>query len=148
MTTHVFEPKIIVFVCSWCPSGAVESTAMLLVNPRASVRVIRVLCSGMIDPSYVIKAFDCGADGVLIIGCHPGNCHYISGNIKALRRSMLLKKLLVELGVEESRFRLEWIAHSEQHRYAAVVNDMSDHLQTLGPFRLQGISVSSNTGLL
>jgi coenzyme F420-reducing hydrogenase delta subunit len=127
-----FEPKIIVFVCGWCCAVAVDAAGMEP-NPKSSVRIVRVLCSGMVDPGYVIKAFASGADAVLIVGCPEGNCHYISGNVKALRRAMLLKKLLVQLGVDENRFRLEWIAHSEKDRYLKVVNEMSDKVNAMGP---------------
>jgi F420-non-reducing hydrogenase iron-sulfur subunit len=88
----------------------------------------------MVDPSYVIKAFASGADGVLVAGCHPGDCHYLAGNIKALRRSFLLRKLLAELGVDQQRFRLEWIAASESPLYAKVVNEMVEEIRNLGPF--------------
>jgi F420-non-reducing hydrogenase iron-sulfur subunit len=91
----------------------------------------------MVDPSYVIKAFAKGADGVLVAGCHPGDCHYIAGNIKALRRSFMLRKLLNDLGVEDARFRLEWIAASEPHKYAKVVNEMTEEVRSLGPFSLE-----------
>jgi F420-non-reducing hydrogenase iron-sulfur subunit len=87
----------------------------------------------MVDPSYVMKAFSSGADGVLVAGCHPGDCHYISGNVKALRRSVLLKKLLLELGLERDRFRLEWIAASESPLYAQVINKMTEEIRRLGP---------------
>jgi len=91
----------------------------------------------MVDPSYVLKAFAIGADGVLIGGCWPGDCHYISGNIKAMRRAPLLKKLLDEMGVEEGRFRLQWIAASEPTRYAQTVNEMTEEIRKLGPFTLK-----------
>jgi F420-non-reducing hydrogenase iron-sulfur subunit len=134
MSNNRFEPKIIVFVCNWCPFGAIDTASWTDLPDRAVLRVFRVLCSGMIGPDHVMKALASGADGVLIIGCHPGNCHYISGNIKALRRASLLKKLLAALGVEEERFRLEWIAHTEQHRYIEVVKEMSERICALGPF--------------
>jgi len=87
----------------------------------------------MVDPSYVIKAFQEGADGVLVAGCHPGDCHYLSGNIKAMRRLGLLRKLLAELGIERERFHLEWIAASEPYRYVSIVNEMSKQVRALGP---------------
>jgi F420-non-reducing hydrogenase iron-sulfur subunit len=103
--------------------------------------VIRVFCSGMVDPGYVVKAFASGADGVLVAGCHPGDCHYIAGNIKALRRARLLEKLLLELGVEKGRFRLEWIAASESPRYVQVINTLTDEIRRLGPFAKPGARV-------
>jgi len=137
MSHNGFKPKIIVFVCGWCSAVAVDAAARMDSMEIRSVRIVRVLCSGMVDPGYVIKAFASGADAVLVVGCPPGNCHYISGNIKALRRSVLLKKLLAQLGIDEDRFRLEWIAHSEQHRYLDVVNEISDKVHALGPMAIR-----------
>lgn len=128
-----FEPKIIAFLCNWCSYVAADAAGVSRFKQAANIRPIRVFCSGMVDPGYVIKAFASGADAVLVAGCHPGDCHYISGNIKALRRSFLLEKLLTELGVEKGRFRLEWIAASESPRYAEVVNEMASDIKKLGP---------------
>ena len=129
-----FEPKIIAFLCNWCAYVAADTAGISRYNQKPNVRVIRVFCSGMVDPSYVVKAFATGADGVLMGGCHPGDCHYISGNINALRRSFLLKKLLTEMGVEDGRFRLEWIAASDAPQYAEIINQMSEEVRSLGPF--------------
>ena len=131
-----FEPKIIAFLCNWCSYVAADAAGVSRFRQSPNVRVIRVFCSGMVDPGYVVKAFASGADGVLIVGCHPGDCHYISGNIKAFRRSFLLDKLLTEMGVEKGRFRLEWIAASESPLYAEVIKKMADDIKKLGPFRL------------
>ncbi len=131
MTSRGFSPKIVVFVCAWCAKVAVDAAMDPMQN--SSVRVVCVRCSGMVDPGYVIKAFASGADAVLIVGCPEGNCHYISGNVKTLRRFFLLKKLLAQLGMDEDRFRLEWIAHCEPHRYVDAVNEMSEKLHALGP---------------
>jgi F420-non-reducing hydrogenase iron-sulfur subunit len=128
-----FEPKILAFLCNWCSYVAADAAGVSRLQQMPNVRIIRVFCSGMVDPSYVVKAFSLGADGVLIAGCHPGDCHYISGNIKALRRSFLLKKLLSELGQAEERFRLEWIAASEPQRYVKVINQMIEEVRNLGP---------------
>jgi F420-non-reducing hydrogenase iron-sulfur subunit len=128
-----FEPKILAFLCNWCSYVAADAAGVSRLQQMPNVRIIRVFCSGMVDPSYVVKAFSLGADGVLIAGCHPGDCHYISGNIKALRRSFLLKKLLSELGQAEGRFRLEWIAASEPQRYVKVINQMIEEVRKLGP---------------
>ena len=135
MNPDGFEPEIIVFVCGWCAAVAVDAAATVRMD-TAPVRMIRVLCSGMVDPGYVVKAFASGADAVLLVGCPEGNCHYISGNTKALRRYFLLKKLLIQLGVDEDRFRLEWIAHSDQQRYVEVVNEMRAKAHALGPMAL------------
>jgi F420-non-reducing hydrogenase iron-sulfur subunit len=129
-----FEPKIIAFLCNWCSYVAADAAGVSRFNQQTNVRVIRVFCSGMVDPSYVIKAFASGADGVLVAGCFPGDCHYISGNIKAMRRAPLLAKLLVELGVEKERFRLEWIAASDSVPYARFMNEMCEAIRKLGPY--------------
>lgn len=129
-----FEPKIIAFLCNWCSYVAADAAGVSRFKQAPNIRAIRVFCSGMVDPGYVIKAFASGADAVLVAGCHPGDCHYISGNIKAFRRSFLLDKLLTELGVEKGRFRLEWIAASESPRYAEVVNEIASEVKKLGPF--------------
>lgn len=128
-----FEPRIVAFLCNWCAYVAADAAGVSRIMQQPNVRVIRVFCSGMVDPSYVIKALCSGADGVLVSGCHPGDCHYLAGNIKAMRRAPLLKKLLSELGVESSRFRLEWVAASESYRYVEVINRMIDEVRALGP---------------
>jgi coenzyme F420-reducing hydrogenase delta subunit len=130
-----FRPRIIAFLCNWCSYVAADAAGVSRMAQQPDLRVVRVFCSGMVDPGYVVKAFESGADGVLVAGCHPGDCHYISGNIKALRRSLLLGKLLEELGIDPERFRLEWIAASEPSRYAELANDMSERVRELGPLR-------------
>ncbi len=134
-----YEPRIIAFLCNWCSYVAADAAGVSRFQQLANIRVIRVFCSGMVDPAYVIKAFASGADAVLVAGCHPGDCHYISGNMKALRRSFLLGNLLRELGVDDGRFRLEWIAASESPRYAEVINEMSESVRRLGPLRRKGV---------
>jgi F420-non-reducing hydrogenase iron-sulfur subunit len=141
-----FEPKIIAFLCNWCSYVAADAAGVSRFTQQTNVRVIRVFCSGMIDPSYVIKAFASGADGVLAAGCFPGDCHYISGNIKAMRRAPLLSKLLMELGVEKERFRLEWIAASDSVPYAKFINEMCDTIRQLGPYAPQRQMTSQNSG--
>jgi F420-non-reducing hydrogenase iron-sulfur subunit len=130
-----FEPKIVAFLCNWCTYVAADAAGVSRFVQKPNVRVIRVNCSGMVDPSYIVKAFVSGADGVLVGGCWPGDCHYVSGNIKAMRRAPLLKKLLGELGVEELRFRLKWIAASEPSQFAKTVNEMTEEIRTLRPFK-------------
>lgn len=99
-----------------------------------NVRVIRIMCSGRVDPVFVIKAFQSGADGVLVLGCHPGDCHYMEGNYKAARRIPLLKKMLGQLGIEEERVRLEWVSAAEGERFANIVNQVTAEIKELGPF--------------
>ncbi len=129
-----FEPRIVAFLCNWCTYVAADAAGVSRLVQQPNVRIIRVNCSGMVDPSYVVKAFASGADGVLVGGCWPGDCHYVAGNIKAMRRAPLLAKLLGALGVEALRFRLKWIAASEPTQFAKTVNEMTEELRKLGPF--------------
>jgi F420-non-reducing hydrogenase iron-sulfur subunit len=129
-----FEPKIIGFLCNWCSYAGADLAGVSRIQYPPNIRIIRVMCSGRIDPAFILKAFKDGADGVLVAGCHlPSDCHYISGNFKAERRIILLKKVLEELGIEPERLRLEWISASEGDRFAAVVRQMVNEVKELGP---------------
>lgn len=136
-TKSEFTPRIVAFFCNWCTYTAADlaGTARMTYAPNA--RVIRVMCSGRIDPQFVLAAFRNGADGVLIGGCHPGDCHYQEGNYKALRRITLLKKMLHQFGVEPERLRLEWISASEGDRVQRVMNEMTMQIKALGPLQLK-----------
>lgn len=131
-----FEPRILAFFCNWCTYTAADLAGVSRMKYAPSTRTVRVMCSGRVDPQFVLAAFARGADGVLIGGCHPGDCHYQSGNIKALRRFMLLKRMLAEFGVAPERLRLEWISASEGDRVRAVINEMTEQLRALGPLQL------------
>ena len=128
-----FEPKIVAFFCNWCTylAAALAGTSRIKYAPNAEV--VRVMCSGRVDVQFVLKAFAKGADGVLIGGCHPGDCHYQEGNAKALRRYRLLKRFLKQMGIEEERLRLEWISAAEGDRVRVVINQMVEQLKVLGP---------------
>jgi F420-non-reducing hydrogenase iron-sulfur subunit len=129
-----FEPKIIGFLCNWCAYAGADLAGVSRIQYPPNIRIIRVMCSGRIDPAFVLEAFKDGADGVLVAGCHlPSDCHYISGNFKALRRITLLKKVLKGFGIEPERLRLEWISASEGDKFAAVVRDMVDEVKKSGP---------------
>jgi F420-non-reducing hydrogenase iron-sulfur subunit len=132
-----FEPKIVAFFCNWCTYLAADLAGTSRTRYAPNIRVIRLMCSGRVDPQFVLDAFAKGADGVLIGGCHPGDCHYQEGNYKALRRVRMLKRLLKEMGIEEDRFRLEWISAAEADRLRVAVNDMVEKVRALGPLRLQ-----------
>ena len=132
-----FEPRIVAFFCNWCTYLAADLAGTSRLKYAPNVRVVRVMCSGRVDPQFVLNAFAQGADGVLIGGCHPGDCHYQEGNYKALRRYRLLKRMLAEMGVEEQRFRLEWISASEAERFRWVMNDMVEQVRALGPLELK-----------
>ncbi len=129
-----FEPKIVAFFCNWCTYLAADLAGTSRLKYAPNVRVIRVMCSGRVDPQFVLEAFAQGADGVLIGGCHPGDCHYQEGNYKALRRFHLLTRLVKEMNIEEERLRLEWISAAEGDKVRAVINDMVEKVRALGPF--------------
>ena len=132
-----FEPRIIAFLCNWCTYAGADLAGTSRMQYPPNTRTIRVMCSGAVDPTLVLEAFRDGADAVLIGGCHPGDCHYQEGNYKTLRRVQMLKRLLKEMGIEEDRFRLEWISASEADRLKFAVNDMVEKVRALGPLRIQ-----------
>ena len=132
-----FEPKIVAFFCNWCTYLAADLTGTSRIKYAPNTRVIRVMCSGRVDPQFILEAFAKGADGVLIGGCHPGDCHYQEGNYKALRRFYLLKKMVKEMGIEDDRLRLEWISAAEGERVRTVINDMVEKVRALGPANLK-----------
>jgi F420-non-reducing hydrogenase iron-sulfur subunit len=128
----------VAFFCNWCTYLAADLAGTSRIKHAPNARVVRVMCSGRVDPQFVLDAFAKGADGVLIGGCHPGDCHYQEGNYKALRRVALLRRLLKQMGIEEERFRLEWISAAEGERVKTVINDMVEKLRALGP-RVQAV---------
>lgn len=129
-----FEPKIIGFLCNWCAYAGADLAGVSRIQYPPNIRIIRVMCSGRIDPAFILEALKDGADGVLVAGCHlPSDCHYISGNFKALRRIKLLRKVLEQFGIEPERVRLEWISASEGDKFASVVQNMVGEIKKLGP---------------
>jgi len=137
MPEEKFEPKIVAFFCNWCTYMAADSAGISRMNYAPNARVVRLMCSGRIDPQFILEAFAKGADGVLIGGCHPGDCHYQEGNYKALRRYTLLKQVLNTVGIEDERVRLEWISASEGDRVQKVMNEMAAAIKRLGPLHLE-----------
>jgi F420-non-reducing hydrogenase iron-sulfur subunit len=133
-----FEPRIVGFCCNWCAYAGADLAGVSRIQYPPNIRIIRVMCSGRVDPIFILEAFKDGADGVLVAGCHlPSDCHYINGNYKAKARVILLKKVLQDFGIEPERLRLEWISASEGDKFASVVRDMVDHLKKLGPSPLK-----------
>ena len=130
---NTFEPVIIGFLCNWCSYRAADLAGTARIHYAPNMRPIRVMCSGRVEPDLVLKALREGADGVLIAGCHPGECHYIEGNLKALRRYTLLKRMLAQFGIEEERVQLVWASASEGNLLAEAVNHMTETLRALGP---------------
>ncbi len=133
-----FEPKILGVLCKWCSYAGADLAGTSRKKYAPNVRVVRVNCTGRVEPTFILKAFEKGADGVLIAGCHPGDCHYLEGNYKALRRFQLLKKMLVQMGIDDGRVRLEWISASEGERFASVVDEMTEQVRKLGPLSKNG----------
>jgi len=130
-----FEPKIIGFFCHWCAYEGADAAGRAQKPYPANLRVIRVLCSGRTDPQFVLEAFKEGADGVLILGCHPGDCHYKEGNFQTLKRVTMLKKILPQFGIEGERFQLDWISASERDKFIDVVSNMVEKVRALGPLK-------------
>jgi len=131
-----FEPKIVGFCCNWCAYAGADLAGINRFQYPPNLRMIRLMCSGAVAPVYVLEAFQKGADGVFIGGCHPRDCHYLEGNYKTLRRIALLKKLLPQLGIEPERLRLEWVSAAEGQRFAQVVTDFISEIKKLGPSSL------------
>lgn len=128
-----FEPKIIGFLCKWCSYAGADLAGTSRIQYPPNILPIRVLCSSRVDPTFILQAFKRKADGVLVAGCHPGNCHYQSGNYKTRRRMFLLKELIKEFGIEPERLRLEWISASEGAKFAQVVKEFTQEIKNLGP---------------
>jgi len=128
-----YEPRIIAFVCNWCTYTAADLAGTSRLFQPPNIRMIRMMCTGMVDPKYVVKALLEGADGVLISGCHPGDCHYINGNLKARRRVKLLQEILPQFGFDQRRVKLTWIGASEGIDFARTVKELVTEIRALGP---------------
>jgi F420-non-reducing hydrogenase iron-sulfur subunit len=128
-----FEPLIIAFCCNWCSYTGADLAGTSRLQYPHNIRIIRVMCSGMVHPNLVIDALSKGADGVLMCGCHPGDCHYIEGNLTAEKRADAIFLMLEDLGIETERYRLEWISASEGQRFAEVMRDMTEQIKAVGP---------------
>ena len=130
-----WEPKIVAFLCNWCSYAGADLAGVSRLQYGPNVRIIRVPCSGRINPLYIIRALQNGADGVLISGCHPGDCHYISGNLVARRKFALMKRLLGYVGIEPERVQFSWVSASEGKRFAALMNRVIADVKEIGPTR-------------
>lgn len=130
---ETFEPNIVGFLCNWCSFTAADLAGSSRLSYPPNLRIVRMMCSGMVDPKYVIKSFLEGADGVLIGGCWPGDCHYINGNLKARRRVALLHEVLDRFGIDRERLWLRWVAASEGVQFAALIDEITQKLKALGP---------------
>ena len=131
-----FEPNILVFCCNWCSYAGADLAGVSRLQYPPNIRIIRVMCSGRVDPSFVLKALKNGADGVLVSGCHIGDCHYISGNEYTKERFEKLHSFLIrQLGIDPKRVRLEWVSASEGKRFAEVITEFTNQIKKLGPFK-------------
>jgi F420-non-reducing hydrogenase iron-sulfur subunit len=139
-----FEPVIVGFLCNWCSYRAADLAGTSRTKYAPNMRAIRVMCSGRVDPQFVLKALREGADGVMIAGCHPGECHYVEGNIKALRRYVLLKRMLKQWGIEQERVQLVWASASEGNLLAEAVDRMTEEVRALGPLQWRQAVLGGN----
>jgi coenzyme F420-reducing hydrogenase delta subunit len=131
--TKNYEPKIVAFLCKWCSSAGSDLAGVSRMEYPSNVIPITVMCSGSMSPLYIFSAFNKGADGVLVSGCHPGDCHYIKGNYYARRRIALVKELLKFIGLEPERFKMSWVSAAEGIKYKEVISEFVDELKPLGP---------------
>ncbi|AEE96094.1 methyl-viologen-reducing hydrogenase delta subunit [Mahella australiensis 50-1 BON] len=137
MNEQEWEPKIVAFLCNWCSYAGADLAGTSRIQYPPNVRVIRVPCSGRVNPLYIIRALQEGADGVLVSGCHPGDCHYSTGNMYARRKFTVLKNLLEYVGVEPDRVQFSWVSASEGARFAEVITQVTGDIKRLGkPTRL------------
>jgi coenzyme F420-reducing hydrogenase delta subunit len=130
---EAWDPKVIAFLCNWCSYAGADLAGISRIQYPPNVRVVRVPCSGRVNPLYIIKALQHGADGVLVSGCHPGDCHYISGNYYARRRFALLKNLLEAVGIEPGRVNFSWVSAAEGEKFSQVVTQVVESVKALGP---------------
>ncbi len=136
---EAFDPLILALCCNWCSYAGADLAGVSRIQYPPSIRMVRVMCSGMVHPNLVIEALTHGADGVLICGCHPGDCHYQEGNLRAEKRAEAIRLMLADFGIEEERFRLDWVSAAEGARFAQVVREFTEQVQKLGasPYRSQ-----------
>jgi F420-non-reducing hydrogenase iron-sulfur subunit len=140
-----FEPKLVGFLCNWCSYTGADLAGTARMKYPPNLRVIRVMCSGRVDPNFILEALARGADGVLVLGCHPGDCHYTEGNYKCQRRLPLTRKLAEQMGIDPRRIRLEWVSASEGARFTQVVTEFTDEVRALGPLQLSDWTFDSTS---
>lgn len=144
--TGGFEPKIVAFLCNWCTYAGADLAGTTRMEYSPNVRIIKLTCTGRIDPLFIIKAFEKGADGVLVSGCHPGDCHYTTGNYHARRRWIAFKNLMDFVGIDERRLQFAWVSASEAIKWVDLINNTTDALKKLGPFvEYQGLNEKVKT---
>ena len=134
--TKPFEPKIVAFLCNWCSYAGADNAGIARMPSPPNVLPIRVMCSGRVSPEMILRAFRSGADGVLVLGCHIGDCHYISGNHRTIKRVPLVRRLLGYVGIDPERLRLDWVSSAEAPKFARVTQEFVDTVRALGPLAL------------
>ena len=132
--SNEWQPTILGILCNWCSYAGADLAGSARLHYPETIRIIRVPCSGRVDPMFVLKGFQKGFDGVMVLGCHPGDCHYSKGNYYARRRIALVQNLLKSLGIPEERFHFEWVSASEGNRFAQLVTEFTEQIKALGPF--------------
>ena len=137
----MFEPKIMCFLCKWCTYAGADLAGTSRMEYAPNSVNLRVMCSSRVDPQHILYASKQGADGVFIGGCHPGDCHYVEGNYKTLRRITLFERMLEQFGIEKERLRLEWISAAEGKKYVQVMNEFTEKIRTLGPLDLEQVTL-------
>jgi F420-non-reducing hydrogenase iron-sulfur subunit len=130
-----FEPRIIGFLCNWCSYAGADTAGISRFKYQPNIRIVRVMCSGRVSPELVLRAFREGADGVLVLGCHIGDCHYVSGNHRTAKRMPVLRRILEYIGIEPERLRLDWVSSAEAPKFQQVVNEFTETIKELGPAR-------------
>lgn len=138
----MFEPKIMCFLCKWCTYAGADLAGTSRMKYDTTSINLRVMCSSRIDPQHILYAFKNGADGVFIGGCHPGDCHYVEGNYKTLRRVVLFRRMLEDFGIDGRRLRLEWISAAEGKKYVETMKEFSEQIRTLGPLNLENVALT------
>ncbi|MBS3782280.1 MAG: hydrogenase iron-sulfur subunit [Candidatus Thermoplasmatota archaeon] len=141
MSSEEFEPKIIAFLCNWCSYAGADLAGVSREQYPPNALNIKVMCSSRVSPEHVFDSFQEGADGVLIAGCHPGDCHYIDGNYKTMRKADLMKKMMEDFGINPNRLKLEWVSSAEGGKFANLMKEMTEEIKELGPLDLNGGSV-------
>ncbi|MFH1941702.1 MAG: hydrogenase iron-sulfur subunit [bacterium] len=139
----MFEPRIMGFLCKWCTYAGADLAGTSRMQYAPNTINVRVMCSSRVDPQHILYAFKEGADGVFIGGCHPGDCHYVEGNYKTLRRTMLFKQMLEDFGIDKKRLRLEWISAAEGKKFVDVMNEFTEQIRALGPLNLENAALTS-----
>jgi F420-non-reducing hydrogenase iron-sulfur subunit len=135
--TGDFKPNVLVFCCNWCAYAGADLAGVSRLKISPHFRVVRTMCSGRVDPELILEAFAGGVDGVMVAGCHPGDCHYMEGNYKTMRRMTFLKKVVEDFGIEPDRLALEWVSAGEGHKFQEVINAFVDRIIELGPSPLK-----------